>query len=52
MQWYYFKITEAKAGTKYRFNICNFQKCKSLYSRGMKPYIHSMKKFVNFKIGW
>lgn len=37
---------------KYRFNICNLQKNKSLYSRGQKPYIFSAKKYEKEKKGW
>lgn len=41
LQWYYFKMFNMVPGVKYTINICNFQKAKSLYSRGMKPYIYS-----------
>lgn len=37
---------------KYRINICNLQKTKTLYSRGMKPYIFSYKKYEKTKKGW
>ena len=41
LQWYNFKVSRAHKGTRYKFNICNFQKNKSLYTRGMKPYVLS-----------
>ena len=37
--WYYFTVMNMKPGVKYKFNICNLCKKKSLYQRGMKPYI-------------
>jgi hypothetical protein len=44
LQWYNFKVTNAKKATKWKFNVCNFQKAKSLYTRGMKPFVRSKKK--------
>ena len=41
--WYNFKVKNMERNVKYRFNICNMQKDTSLYSRGMKPYILSLK---------
>lgn len=52
LQWFYFKISNLKAQVKYRINICNFQKSKTLYLRGMKPYIYSAFQFANSGIGW
>lgn len=52
LQWYNFKITKAQKGAKYRFNICNFQKSKSLYTRGMKPFILSKMRNQALKTGW
>ena len=37
---------------KYKINICNLQKTKTLYSRGMKPFIFSYKKYEKTKKGW
>jgi cytosolic carboxypeptidase protein 2/3 len=45
LQWFNFKITNLKENVKYKINICNFQKGKTLFSRGMKPYIFSKMKF-------
>ena len=41
LQWFYFEISNLKKYQEYRINICNFEKGKSLYTRGMKPYILS-----------
>ena len=43
-QWFNFKVKNMKKNEKYKLNICNFQKDKILYSRGMKPYILSKKR--------
>ena len=41
LQWYYFKMMNLTKDTVYQINICNFQKAKTLYTRGMKPYVTS-----------
>jgi hypothetical protein len=43
-QWFYFTVKGMTAGEKYRINICNFQKTKTLYTRGMGPYIFSRRE--------
>ena len=45
LHWFNFKVKNLEKLQRYKFNICNYQKCESLYSRGMKPYIFSKKKF-------
>ncbi|CAD8045932.1 unnamed protein product [Paramecium primaurelia] len=40
--WFYFKTTNNQLN-KIKFNICNFTKPQSLYTKGMKPYILSKK---------
>ena len=52
LQWYYFKITNMTARQKYRINLYNFQKAKTLYARGMRPYIFSQKQYLDNQIGW
>lgn len=52
LQWYYFKMFNIKQNEKYKLNICNFQKGKTLYTRGMKPYIYSHKKNEEESQGW
>lgn len=37
--WYYFTVTGIPANQPITINICNFTKARSLYERGMKPYI-------------
>lgn len=46
LQWFNFKMRNLIAGQTYKFNICNFQKLKSLYSRGMSPYYYSLNRFI------
>jgi hypothetical protein len=52
LQWYNFKVSNTRKGAKYRFNICNFQKSKSLYTRGMKPFVLSKRRHELHKAGW
>lgn len=52
LQWYNFKVSQTRRNVRYRFNICNFQKCKSLYTRGMKPFVLSKKKNASVHVGW
>jgi hypothetical protein len=52
LQWFNFKVKNMQKGLPYRFNICNFQKGKCLYFRGMKPYIYSKKLAHYKKIRW
>ena len=37
--WYNFEITGMKKAEIIQLNICNFSKSRTLYERGMKPYI-------------
>ncbi len=46
LHWFNFKVKNMQKLIKYRFNICNLQKSKSLYSRGQKPYIFSAKRYA------
>ena len=41
LHWYYFKINNLQPEQTYKINICNFQKTKSLYLRGMKPFLNN-----------
>lgn len=45
LQWFNFKVKNIHKLIKYKFNICNLMKNKSLYSRGQKPFIFSRKKY-------
>lgn len=40
-QWFYFRVTNTKAGKPYRFNIINLMKPDSLYNHGMRPLVYS-----------
>jgi hypothetical protein len=40
-QWFYFKISNLKAGQIATFNLKNFRKSDSLFKRGMKPLVYS-----------
>jgi hypothetical protein len=46
--WFYFKVSNATANQKIKFNIINFSKRHLLYKDGMKPYIfkNSIGKWV------
>ena len=52
LQWFNFKVRGWRKLLKYRINICNFQKDKCLFSRGMKPYIYSKRRMEKEGIGW
>lgn len=43
-QWFYFRVRNMRTDTKYKFNIWNFTKPKSLFKDGMKPMWFSKKK--------
>jgi len=43
-QWYYFSVTNYKAGHTVKFSIINLLKFESLYNKGLKPLVYSTKK--------
>lgn len=47
LQWFNFRISNLESGKIYKLNICNFQKGKNLYARGMRPYLYSTQKYDN-----
>ncbi|XP_040201594.1 cytosolic carboxypeptidase 3 isoform X1 [Rana temporaria] len=51
-QWYYFRVTNMRAGILYRFTIINFMKPTSLYNHGMRPLMYSEKEATTRQIGW
>lgn len=51
-QWYYFSISNTKAGVNYRLNIINMIKPDSLYNYGMKPCVYSKLQAEQSKRGW
>ncbi|KAF5302931.1 hypothetical protein FQA39_LY02111 [Lamprigera yunnana] len=50
--WFYFRITNMKKNTPYRFSIVNMTKEVKLYKEGLKPLIYSEKHAATDKIGW
>ena len=52
LQWFNFKIKNMQKDKDYHFNICNFQKAKILYGRGLKPYVFSTQKHLKEKNSW
>ena len=40
-QWYYFRVSNTRAGKAYRFNVINLMKPDSLYNHGMRPLVYS-----------
>jgi cytosolic carboxypeptidase protein 2/3 len=51
-QWYYFRISNTKAGKPYRFNIINLVKPDSLYNHGMRPLVYSETEARRSGRGW
>jgi len=57
-QWYYFAVTNMRAGVEYTLNIVNLVKSDSLYRQGMQPALFSTKDYqvarhVGFRVeGW
>ena len=54
-QWFYFKMSNVKKFTTYKFNIVNFTKAESSYNQGMKPIFYSVKEAESGEgqgIGW
>ena len=49
--WYYFQVKNTRA-QEYTFNIINMQKQNSLYNRGLKPLMFSIKKHKANGDGW
>jgi hypothetical protein len=43
-QWFYFRISNVKKYTTYKFNIVNLMKPESSYNQGMKPLFYSRRE--------
>ena len=41
-----------KAGTIAKLNLCNLTKRESLYGKGLRPYVFSVKKNKLYGKGW
>ncbi|DBA03462.1 TPA: hypothetical protein N0F65_002870, partial [Lagenidium giganteum] len=58
MQWFYFAVSNVFDGsqinreTKYRFNIVNLCKPDSLFNKGLRPVVYSVKDAAEKGIGW
>ncbi|GFR47481.1 hypothetical protein Agub_g9210, partial [Astrephomene gubernaculifera] len=51
-QWFYFAVSNTRAGCRYKFNIINLLKEESLYNLGMQPLVHSAKAQAARGLGW
>ena len=51
-QWFFFRVTGARAGQKVKFNILNLYKTRSLFKEGMQISLYSARNFENNKEGW
>ena len=43
-QWFYFKISNVRKDTKYKFTVINLVKPDSSYNQGQKPLFYSVKE--------
>lgn len=51
-QWFYFRVTNTRKNTMYRFSIVNLVKSDSLYNEGMRPLMYSTINAKQKCIGW
>ena len=51
-QWFYFKVTNTRAGLPVKFNILNYNKADSMFNYGMKVAVYSDQKSEKEKLGW
>ena len=51
VQWFNFTVKN-NGRQKVKLNIVNFRKAKSLYNRGMKPYLYSEHLKQTKQMGW
>ncbi|KER24734.1 hypothetical protein T265_07684 [Opisthorchis viverrini] len=51
-QWFYFRVSNMRPGTKYRFTIVNMYKTTSLFCSGMRPLMYSEKSLKLYNRGW
>ena len=47
--WYLFQVKNTRKGQRIKFNICNFHKKSSLYTKGMRPYVLSREDGKGWK---
>ncbi|KAJ3412706.1 Cytosolic carboxypeptidase 2 [Chytridiales sp. JEL 0842] len=51
-QWYLFRVRNMQKGLKYRFDVVNCYKRKSLYNSGLKPLMYSERREREDGVGW
>jgi len=51
-QWFFFRVSGAQPHRQYKFNILNYYKGASLFQKGMKVLVYSMKEQQNTRRGW
>lgn len=51
-QWFYFSTKNFTKGLKAKFAIKNLYKKNSSYSKGMKPFVFSLRKYKEHGTGW
>ena len=51
-QWFYFKVSNTRAGVPVKFNIMNYSKPDSMFNYGMKVSVYSDKQADAGKAGW
>ena len=52
IQWFFYRVSNIKKGTKVSFNIINMLRKKCIYKRGLKVMIYSKQKAKTENIGW
>ena len=52
LHWFNFKVKGWRKLLKYKINICNFQKDRCLFARGMKPYVFSKERYRRGEGTW
>ncbi|XP_072166605.1 cytosolic carboxypeptidase 1-like [Diadema setosum] len=51
-QWFYFEVSNIKAGVRYRFNMINCEKVNSQFNSGMQPVVYSMREAMLGRPRW
>lgn len=52
IQWFYFSVSNVKAGTIVRFNLVNHNKGDSLFNYGLLPLVYSDFSAAFRQVGW
>ena len=51
-QWFYFKVSNTRAGVPVKFNILNYNKPDSMFNYGMKVSVYSDRQADSGQVGW